>query len=32
VPRATYISLALITVFYLFTSWAAISSYGVHHA
>ena len=32
VPRATYISLALITVFYLFTSWAAILSYGVHHA
>jgi len=32
VPRATYISLALITVFYLITSWAAISSYGVQHA
>ncbi len=32
VPRVTYISLALITVFYLVTSWAAISSYGVHHA
>ena len=31
-PRATYISVGLITVFYLFTSWAAISSYGVHNA
>ncbi|MEU1601057.1 APC family permease [Streptomyces sp. NPDC005708] len=32
VPRATYVSLALITVFYLFTTWAAISAYGVQHA
>lgn len=29
VPRATYIALAAITLFYLFTMWAAISSYGV---
>lgn len=32
VPRATYLSLALITVFYLVTTWAAISAYGVDHA
>jgi len=32
VPRATYISLALITVFYLLTTWAAISAYGVNDA
>ena len=29
VPRATYIALASITVFYLVTMWAAITSYGV---
>lgn len=29
VPRATYISLAIIAVFYILTSWAAISSFGV---
>ncbi|MFD5124124.1 APC family permease [Streptomyces sp. NPDC058385] len=32
VPRATYISLAVITVFYLLTTWAAISAAGVGHA
>ncbi len=32
VPRATYIALAAITGFYLVTTWAAISAYGVHHA
>ena len=32
VPRATYISIAIITVFYLITTWAAISAYGVDHA
>jgi amino acid transporter len=32
VPRATYISLGLITVFYLLTTWAAISARGVEHA
>lgn len=29
VPRATYIALALITVFYLVTTWAIVSAYGV---
>jgi amino acid transporter len=29
VPRATYISLAVVALFYLFTTWAAISAYGV---
>ncbi len=32
VPRATYISLALITGFYLLTSWAAITASGVDNA
>ena len=32
VPRATYIALAVITGFYLVTTWAAISAYGVDHA
>ncbi|WP_078908205.1 APC family permease [Streptomyces vietnamensis] len=32
VPRATYISLTVITVFYLLTTWAAISATGVDHA
>ena len=32
VPRATYIALAVITVFYLVTTWAAISAYGVDDA
>jgi amino acid transporter len=32
VPRATYIALAIITAFYLLTTWAAISAYGVDHA
>lgn len=32
VPRATYISLAIITVFYILISWAAISAYGVADA
>lgn len=32
VPRATYVSLAVITVFYLLTTWAAISAYGVDRA
>jgi amino acid transporter len=32
VPRATYIALTAITVFYLVTTWAAISAYGVNHA
>ena len=32
VPRATYIALAVITGFYLLTTWAAISAYGVNHA
>lgn len=32
VPRATYISLAMITIFYLCTTWAAISAYGVDQA
>src|SRR5262249_16208427 len=32
VPRATYISIAIITVFYLLTTWAAISAYGVNEA
>lgn len=32
VPRATYIALAFISVFYLVTTWAAISAYGVDHA
>ena len=32
VPRATYISLAVITGFYLVTTWAAISAYGVDKA
>ncbi len=31
VPRATYISLAVITGFYLVTTWAAISAYGTDH-
>ncbi|WP_435220526.1 APC family permease [Streptomyces sp. Tue6028] len=31
VPRATYIALAAITIFYLVTMWAAITSYGVTH-
>jgi amino acid transporter len=32
VPRATYVSLAVISGFYLVTTWAAISAYGVDHA
>jgi amino acid transporter len=32
VPRATYLSLGLVTVFYLLTTWAAISARGVAHA
>ncbi len=32
VPRATYVSLALITGFYLVTTWAAISAYGLDKA
>jgi amino acid transporter len=32
VPRATYVALALITGFYLVTTWAAISAYGVDQA
>ncbi|NMN99958.1 APC family permease [Gordonia sp. TBRC 11910] len=32
VPRATYLSLAVITVFYVLISWAAISAYGVGKA
>jgi amino acid transporter len=32
VPRATYISIAIITGFYLLTTWAAISAYGAGHA
>ena len=31
-PRATYVSLALITGFYLVTTWAAISAYGLDKA
>ncbi len=29
VPRATYVALSAITIFYLLTMWAAISAYGV---
>jgi amino acid transporter len=32
VPRATYIAIGAITVFYLFTTWAVVSAYGVHAA
>ncbi len=32
VPRATYVSLAIITVFYLCTTWAAISAAGTDQA
>ncbi|GAA0219984.1 APC family permease [Actinomadura nitritigenes] len=32
VPRATYLSLAVIAGFYLVTTWAAISAYGADHA
>jgi hypothetical protein len=32
VPRATFIALGLMTVFYLVTTWAAISAYGVDQA
>ncbi|WCB93427.1 hypothetical protein DSM104299_02140 [Baekduia alba] len=32
VPRATYLALGIITVFYLVTTWAAISAYGVDQA
>ncbi|WP_433560445.1 APC family permease [Nocardia sp. CA-151230] len=32
VPRATYISLAIISGFYLITTWAAISAYGADRA
>lgn len=32
VPRATYVSLAIITVFYLCTTWAAISAAGFDQA
>lgn len=32
VPRATYLSLGVITFFYLATTWAAISAYGVDRA
>ena len=32
VPRATYIALGAIMVFYLVTTWAAVSAYGVDHA
>ena len=32
VARATYVAIGAITVFYLFTTWAVISAYGVHAA
>ncbi|GAA1033309.1 MULTISPECIES: APC family permease [Amycolatopsis] len=32
VPRATYLALAAITIFYLLTMWAAITSYGFSNA
>ncbi|ATY11270.1 APC family permease [Amycolatopsis sp. AA4] len=32
VPRATYLALAIITVFYLITSWAAMAAEGVQRA
>lgn len=32
VPRATYIAVGAITIFYLFTTWAVVSAYGVHEA
>jgi len=32
VPRATYIAIATITAFYLVTTWAAISAYGIGQA
>lgn len=32
IPRATYISLAIITAFYLLTTWAAISADGIDRA
>lgn len=32
IPRATYISLGIITVFYLLTTWAAISADGIDDA
>lgn len=32
VPRATYIAIGLISVFYLLSAWAVVSAYGVHTA
>jgi amino acid transporter len=32
VPRATYLSVAVVTGFFAFTSWMLISSYGASHA